>query len=141
MLARPVESTAGCTPSNDTIECPFFKETLTLAPLYIEFNRKNAFALALLVIVPTFIEALQAYVPENRKLLPQDNTENEKPNVPSASEKLFEARKNLNIVNVLGKNPVDRYDIVKILKHGDHLTRSEERRVGKECRSRWSPYH
>src|SRR3712207_7329255 len=25
-----------------------------------------------------------------------------------------------------------------ILAHG---TRSEERRVGKECRSRWSPYH
>ena len=24
--------------------------------------------------------------------------------------------------------------------HSD-LTRSEERRVGKECRSRWSPYH
>src|SRR5260370_28416835 len=22
-----------------------------------------------------------------------------------------------------------------------HLDRSEERRVGKECRSRWSPYH
>ena len=22
-----------------------------------------------------------------------------------------------------------------------HLERSEERRVGKECRSRWSPYH
>ena len=25
--------------------------------------------------------------------------------------------------------------------HPDFLTRSEERRVGKECRSRWSPYH
>ena len=24
---------------------------------------------------------------------------------------------------------------------GSHLQRSEERRVGKECRSRWSPYH
>ena len=24
---------------------------------------------------------------------------------------------------------------------GDDLGRSEERRVGKECRSRWSPYH
>src|SRR2546430_17722229 len=24
---------------------------------------------------------------------------------------------------------------------GDPNTRSEERRVGKECRSRWSPYH
>ena len=26
------------------------------------------------------------------------------------------------------------------LQH-DYYTRSEERRVGKECRSRWSPYH
>ena len=23
----------------------------------------------------------------------------------------------------------------------NHIVRSEERRVGKECRSRWSPYH
>ena len=27
-----------------------------------------------------------------------------------------------------------------IVRHG-RATRSEERRVGKECRSRWSPYH
>src|SRR3989454_7203500 len=27
------------------------------------------------------------------------------------------------------------------LLHGDKVERSEERRVGKECRSRWSPYH
>src|SRR5258708_38002849 len=27
------------------------------------------------------------------------------------------------------------------LPHGTTQTRSEERRVGKECRSRWSPYH
>ena len=26
-------------------------------------------------------------------------------------------------------------------RQDDLLTRSEERRVGKECRSRWSPYH
>src|SRR5205823_7376409 len=26
-------------------------------------------------------------------------------------------------------------------QRGDPLVRSEERRVGKECRSRWSPYH
>src|SRR2546422_9699234 len=26
-------------------------------------------------------------------------------------------------------------------RHAFILTRSEERRVGKECRSRWSPYH
>src|SRR3989454_10946365 len=26
-------------------------------------------------------------------------------------------------------------------RQGSHFYRSEERRVGKECRSRWSPYH
>ena len=27
------------------------------------------------------------------------------------------------------------------VKEEDRIIRSEERRVGKECRSRWSPYH
>src|SRR2546430_12927013 len=31
---------------------------------------------------------------------------------------------------------VDRFPTARILQ-----SRSEERRVGKECRSRWSPYH
>ena len=38
--------------------------------------------------------------------------------------------------------------ITKDLRSGDYVyitgemyVRSEERRVGKECRSRWSPYH
>src|SRR5438046_8147654 len=30
---------------------------------------------------------------------------------------------------------------VNLLHDGDQAVRSEERRVGKECRSRWSPYH
>ena len=28
-----------------------------------------------------------------------------------------------------------------IVDPGGYVLRSEERRVGKECRSRWSPYH
>src|SRR2546430_6696299 len=28
-----------------------------------------------------------------------------------------------------------------LTKHANRYARSEERRVGKECRSRWSPYH
>ena len=28
-----------------------------------------------------------------------------------------------------------------VVTRGDVVGRSEERRVGKECRSRWSPYH
>ena len=33
--------------------------------------------------------------------------------------------------------------ICQLVQHEalDAATRSEERRVGKECRSRWSPYH
>ena len=31
--------------------------------------------------------------------------------------------------------------VIIIAFGNDMLTRSEERRVGKECRSRWSPYH
>ena len=31
--------------------------------------------------------------------------------------------------------------IRSVVKQGKKLLRSEERRVGKECRSRWSPYH
>jgi len=29
----------------------------------------------------------------------------------------------------------------RLTAQADAATRSEERRVGKECRSRWSPYH
>ena len=32
---------------------------------------------------------------------------------------------------------IDGYDLQSI----GYVARSEERRVGKECRSRWSPYH
>ena len=42
-------------------------------------------------------------------------------------------------------NPNQPYDIKelieKVVDEGDFFERSEERRVGKECRSRWSPYH
>src|SRR3712207_7046321 len=31
--------------------------------------------------------------------------------------------------------------LMSLLALHEHVSRSEERRVGKECRSRWSPYH
>ena len=31
--------------------------------------------------------------------------------------------------------------VVEIIENGERAERSKERRVGKECRSRWSPYH
>ena len=41
-----------------------------------------------------------------------------------------------------GSNPAEKRDkYIKINNKLDEYWRSEERRVGKECRSRWSPYH
>ena len=39
----------------------------------------------------------------------------------------------------LSRHPLRRHHEYACLRR--RLTRSEERRVGKECRSRWSPYH
>ena len=50
---------------------------------------------------------------------------------------------NLIILMLLIKYPLKVPAAVNILRIllAEFLCRSEERRVGKECRSRWSPYH
>ena len=59
-----------------------------------------------------------------------------------AKDAIEKGVENYNSRSLIAKNPK------KISKHSFsedestlNLTRSEERRVGKECRSRWSPYH
>ena len=74
-------------------------------------------------------------------------------------EEIFKRLENIEkmIAPVMGSQPEERQDgkepvLVKIsvasgitgysVNYLYHLaSRSEERRVGKECRSRWSPYH
>ena len=62
--------------------------------------------------------------------------------VDSASDYTQEEIRNKNLyfvplqIQIEGKNYLDGVDIDK-----ETFYRSEERRVGKECRSRWSPYH
>ena len=65
--------------------------------------------------------------------------------------KLVDALPNLNFVMSMGTpadvNPEDSYlsGFIEMVKNNTKpivfTARSEERRVGKECRSRWSPYH
>ena len=43
--------------------------------------------------------------------------------------------------NKIGIFAVSTYNTDYILVKKENYQRSEERRVGKECRSRWSPYH
>ena len=40
-----------------------------------------------------------------------------------------------------GREHLAENGLIEGVKHGLLRSRSEERRVGKECRSRWSPYH
>src|SRR5258708_38175189 len=43
---------------------------------------------------------------------------------------------------IMETRPINRTDYAKVSAFFDPIKfRSEERRVGKECRSRWSPYH
>ena len=42
---------------------------------------------------------------------------------------------------VTGACTQHQHDIANAIKAQLGMDRSEERRVGKECRSRWSPYH
>ena len=60
----------------------------------------------------------------------------------SVLERVYE----IGIIPVIAFNSVDEaIPLCKALMDGGlpaaEVTRSEERRVGKECRSRWSPYH
>ena len=43
------------------------------------------------------------------------------------------------VLAVIYQNPENGYCVLKV--RTEQGERSEERRVGKECRSRWSPYH
>ena len=45
----------------------------------------------------------------------------------------------VNVAKFLAENGAQL--IITDIKTKEQLKRSEERRVGKECRSRWSPYH
>src|SRR2546429_9716679 len=51
--------------------------------------------------------------------------------------------KNAATIAALTRSPLYQsfYDRIKQILDSKDKIRSEERRVGKECRSRWSPYH
>ena len=57
-------------------------------------------------------------------------------------------QKNIGRVNGYVEELIEGLRVVKVFNHKREMIasfasaeRSEERRVGKECRSRWSPYH
>ena len=67
--------------------------------------------------------------------------------VKKSNEENIEMKKLYRLVNKLVKENKIKFGFYNSQKSLDLLqlcynkSRSEERRVGKECRSRWSPYH
>ena len=57
------------------------------------------------------------------------------------AEKAFDKIQHPFMIKTLQKLSIEETYLNIIKAIYDKPTRSEERRVGKECRSRWSPYH
>jgi len=65
-------------------------------------------------------------------------------NLGMETVKLSDFKVDKAILQLLPKDITAKYKVLPIAFDGRTVTvalRSEERRVGKECRSRWSPYH
>src|SRR3989449_9465186 len=82
-----------------------------------------------------FVEQSRSYAATSKPLSP-----NEKPNIAligCGGQGRYDTTLAAKFANVVAVCDVDS-------KHAEEASkqfRSEERRVGKECRSRWSPYH
>ena len=85
------------------------------------------------------LSALEGYAISSIKI---DGVKHEFDTIPGVKEDVTNII--LNLKKVVLKQTVENTDSEKatITVSGTEVfTRSEERRVGKECRSRWSPYH
>ena len=69
----------------------------------------------------------------------KNNYMNEGYTLPTNIERCTDAILNSSEISSPQKEEILNY--TQKLPIGNHICRSEERRVGKECRSRWSPYH
>ena len=70
-------------------------------------------------------------------IAPDENLQRGKVNVTNLVNRLNQEKLNLEGAD---KNKFDNYRN-ELINQKITFLRSEERRVGKECRSRWSPYH
>ena len=63
------------------------------------------------------------------------------PEITRLLERLGKKSRFVNGLRVTDEDTMEVVEMVLAGRANKALVRSEERRVGKECRSRWSPYH
>ena len=74
----------------------------------------------------------------SKEFLPTILKQKEQEVAAMSYEELQPLRSTYSLYEYLKSHPQELQLIAEVKKA---TTRSEERRVGKECRSRWSPYH
>ena len=88
---------------------------------------------------PTTIEAIKAYRPSSNSI-----SSGQVLHCPYETDKaklVVREMTDLLVLDLVDKGLVTDQMVLTVGYDIENLTRSEERRVGKECRSRWSPYH
>ena len=125
------------------------KSSLAFDTLYAEGQRRYVESLS--AYARQFLERMdKPDVDEIRGIAPavaieqKNPTKSSRSTVGTATEiedylRLLFARIGRTICPQCG-DKVEKHQVQDVVQQMEHL-RSEERRVGKECRSRWSPYH
>ena len=107
-----------------------------LVKLVLERKKRSQRTL-ITVLTKKLAETLTDYLNDKAKLV----TLTKNPHIPLPQVAYLHSDiETLERSDILADLRSGKYDVVvgiNLLR----LTRSEERRVGKECRSRWSPYH
>ena len=96
---------------------------------------KNKIKIGVLTVLCVFALSCKNNAGQSRKVLFES---------PDKQIKVYENEVNNELAKSLYSSGVDEKDLTsdQIAQMKQSITtRSEERRVGKECRSRWSPYH
>ena len=103
-----------------------------------EYTKSNASKILLIINEASL--RYKAIIPDNCWQIPY-MSEQELIDEFTDGVRMFGYHHNNKLIGVIG---IQELKDVTLIRHAYTLTsfqRSEERRVGKECRSRWSPYH
>src|SRR3989454_2079856 len=88
------------------------------------------------------IEAIDAYVRDFRVITPPDGLFARHQALQGRAGVFVSLKKRGELRGCIGTiEPSHENLALEIIENAISAARSEERRVGKECRSRWSPYH
>src|SRR2546426_7429473 len=87
-------------------------------------------------------DAIDAYVRDFRVITPPDGLFERHPALQGRAGVFVSLKKRGELRGCIGTiEPAQENLALEIIENAISAARSEERRVGKECRSRWSPYH